>query len=536
MGRKINALDMRTKKKISAEVVEDIPLEKIVDNIAREYALVDDIQGDKKYIELTKKFLKIYKRKMTKVKDNSEIESKYVDFVYKTVAAEFCDIITKEDLKALRAKTVNSAWKMKQRWYKKCIKSLESKKNEFILKEHEEVLEEYIKNERIVRDDLEIDDPNDLIEYRKTYLEKWVKDSNLMISDFPYLGEMSMKKIESAFARDLVLCMTERLRSEYSYDFSRLVVRNISGLPPALFNNNRRGRKSEKDLMQKREDNLYEGINKTTKGICGDRIDVTYEFYLPDEAECDIGGLKLELANEITEPNARRKLSLDEKDLEIAKFVYNYDASFYYKIYLKEIIDELGLVKNQDSYDEVEARLLKLPFYTFYARKYDVNGNLEKRTVFNLFSQVTTYKDENNRWIVEVRKAIVDVIEKRTMEVMYKNELKRLKTRSAKELTYVLEGNRITYIATGENVKETYYEYRLDFFKWYINTNKKTIKQQMKEIADALEEIKQNQFIIKDYKVYNTYFEVLFYEDMERRQKIFSRTTAPLPAYLKEDD
>lgn len=57
----------------------------------------------------------------------------------------------------------------------------------------------------------------------------------------------------------------------------------------------------------------------------------------------------------------------------------------------------------------------------------------------------------------------------------------------------------------------------------------------MEYLELGFSEIKENQFIIKDYKRGNSYFDVYFYEDFEKRKRLINNTILSLPDYMIED-
>lgn len=526
-----------------------VDVDALTERKSKVYSLIEEIQNEKSYLKLTKRYFEVYKIKENKPHD--EIGAEYIDFVCDVVDEKFGKVSNARDVQTLRNNVTTLSWRLKTRWVKACVESLDNKRSKFIKKEYEDLQKEYVKYDgEILRTDLNIKKPEEIIEYRTKTLKEWASSVECPITDFPYLEELSLSKIKSAFTHDLVLCITNVLKEKYKYDLNNMVVKNVSGLPTGLFAPLARGVKKNVMNVQKTQELSYESKVIDTKGQTGSHIDVQYSFSLNDdgnevvdakdfnksevleEFSDGVEPLKILLVNKETEKKAMPKIFLDKQDLAIIRFAFGYQILNSYKLPLSEILDHLNIKKNKENYKRIKDRLLKLPYYTFYTKKLDDSGEIEKETTFNLFQSISIEKDVSGRLLVEVKKATVDEIEKRGTEILYRKELQKLKTHQATDLAFFLEGRRVQLITTGCDVKSKYYKFDLDFLKWYITLTKKTLRQQMNEVKAAFEEIKENQFIIKDYRVANSHFEVLFYEDIEKRKLIFKNTILSLPEYL----
>lgn len=536
-----------------------IDIEALTEQKSKMYSIIEEIQNEEKYLRLTKKYFQIHKMKLNK--SHEEIGAEYIDFVCDIVYEKFGKAVTSRDVHSIRGKVTTLSWRLKTRWVAACMDSLENKKPKFIQKEYEDLQKEYLKYDgEILRTDVDIKDPKEIIEQRINYLKEWNSNIEYPITDFPYLEELSLSKIKSAFTHDLVLCVTEVLKEKYNYDINRMVVKNVRGLPTGIFAPHSTGRTTNIMNVQKSEELRYDSKVLDTKGQSGSQIDISYSFTLNgvDEDKERVEGkgelvevvsstekkvqtdelepLKILLVNKDTEKKAMSKIFLDKQDLALIRYAFGFENADPYqckfKVYLSEILDHLEITKSKDNYERIKNRLLKLPYYTFYTKKVDGTGDVKKECTFNVFKSISIEKDAEGRLVVEIQKNLVDEIEDRGTELIYKKELQKLKTHQAKDLAFFLEGRRIQLIASGCDVKNQYYKYDLDFLKWYITITKKTLRKEMQEVEAAFKEIMENQFIIKDYKVGNSHFEVLFYEDIERRKLIFKNTILSLPEYL----
>lgn len=487
-----------------------------------------------KFRLLTKRYFELFMIKENK--STEEIKPQYMEFIYKTISEKFENVENSQDVRDLRQATSSLLWRLKQRWTKSALDSLDKNTNKLLRREYLYLRNEFLKNGRVIS--MNIEKPEEIINIREEFLKEWCSNINYNASDYPYLDELSISKINSAFTHDLIICITEILKNEYDFDINKIIIKSPVGLPAGLFTPFSRGRKSNVLGVSKVDKLAYKSNDYDTKNEEGQIVDVSYEFSTRPQTNLDkndlnnIEPLILELIDEEKEKKALSKLFLDKQDLAIIRFAYSYSYLNSYSLYVSDIIKFLGITENKNNYRNIENRLLKLPYYTFYTKEYYDNGDFSE-TTFNLFSRIHIKKDDSGRKIVQITKAFVEEVEKRSSEIMYRNELKKLKSHQAIDLAYFLEGKRSFLISTGANIKTEYYRFDMDFLKFYIHMNsKKTFKQKMEELELAFHEIKENQFIIKDYKMGNSYFEVLFYEDIEKRQLLLNNTILSLPEYL----
>lgn len=487
-----------------------------------------------KFRLLTKRYFELFMIKENK--PTQEIKPQYMDFIYKTIGEKFEKVENSQDVRDLRHVTNTVLWKLKKRWAKSALDSLEKKPNKLLKKEYLSLRNEVLKHGKIVS--MNIDKPEDIITIREEFFKEWCSNINNNVSDYPYLDELSISKINSAFTHDLIMCVTEILKNEYEFDINKIVINSPVGLPAGLFTPYSRGRKANVLGVSKVDRLAYKSKDYDTKNEDGQIVDVSYEFSTTPKTNIDSNDLNnikpliLELIDEKKEKKALSKLFLDKQDLTIIRFAYSYSYLNSYSLYVSDIIKFLGITDSKHNYRNIENRLLKLPYYTFYTKEIDDNGDVSE-TTFNLFSRINIKKDNTGRKVVQITKAFVEEVEKRNAEIMYRSELKKLKSHQSVDLAYFLEGKRSYLISTGANIKTEYFRFDMDFLKFYIHiNNKKTFKQRMLELELAFNEIKENQFIIKDYIMGNSYFEVLFYEDIEKRQLLLNNTILSLPDYF----
>ena len=173
---------------------------------------------------------------------------------------------------------------------------------------------------------------------------------------------------------------------------------------------------------------------------------------------------------------------------------------------------------------------MKLPRYNFYAEKISPDGNIKSKTVFNLFSGVNiTINEETGERIINTAKSNLFRLNPFSMEIMYKTELKKIKSEDSKSVAYFLEGRRLYLISQGIDLKNEAQSISLKEFKKFLKLNLNKPKEAVAIISKVLDEIIKNQFIVKSYNVkYYTFF-IDFYESDERKQLLLDKTIISLP-------
>ncbi|WP_051365940.1 hypothetical protein [Metaclostridioides mangenotii] len=402
-------------------------------------------------------------------------------------------------------------------------------------KEYEESKKTYIKNGFITST---INTPEELLNHRKDFLEKWASKREYNVSDYIYLSELSDSKIQSAFTHDLILCISDVLKDDYDYNIDRVKIESPSGLAPGLFIPRKRGRKPNSSNIIKQDNNSYKSDLYDVKSDSGDQMDLFYEFNFDNKTikskTKDLDGIILELNSIDDGRRSISTLSLDKLDLDIARFTYSYSPLINYTFYLSDLLKDLGLSDSKDNYENVEDKLTKLTFYTFYTETYHEDGTIKSKTSFNLFSRIHS-EEINGRKAVKVTKAIVEEVERETTRIMYKNQLKKLKIPQSTDLAYMLEGIRISEVNRGIDIKDKKYIFDLDQLKFDIHFETDTTeKERMAMVENMLNEIVENQFIIKRFVVGHGYFDIYFYEDVEKRKSLINNTVLSLPTYIIE--
>ncbi|EQF26827.1 hypothetical protein QEW_1047 [Clostridioides difficile CD160] len=495
--------------------------------------IIHAIYEQEKFKFITQRFFEVY---MIKEHDTIEnVRPIFEDFLSSTILSKLNYLTTPRKTKKLRSQEITSSWRIKNNWVKMALDSMNSNKGEpkLLKREYLSIRDEYLKNQGKIKS-IDLDSPEQLIEMRETTLRNWAFDSFYNISDFPYLFEMSDSKIKSAFSHDLLLCITEILKAQYEYDINKIVLTTPAYIAPGIFLPTIRPRKIKNLEIVKTDDNSYVSNEYNAKDHKGVQLNLLYKFSFDfkDKNGSDIENFRTELSNSETEKKAMPKISLDKKDLAIIIYIeriFNLDTATFY---LVDLLKHLGLARAKKNYDDIRERLLKLPYYTV-DKSVEKGGKIKRKGTFNFFTSVDIITTESNREIVKVIRAVPPEFDRVSTDLMYENELKKLKLEQSINLAYFLEGRRNYLIRCGEDLQNKTYRFFIDNLKYEVHIDsKKTLKTNMTYLELAFNEIKMNQFIIKDYVMGKDYFDVSFYENTEKQRCLLNSIIGSLPEYI----
>ena len=88
------------------------------------------------------------------------------------------------------------------------------------------------------------------------------------------------------------------------------------------------------------------------------------------------------------------------------------------------------------------------------------------------------------------------------MEIMYKKELEKLKSDDAKSVAYLLEGARLYLISEGIDLSTYIHNIPMREFRKYMKVDINKKKEAKTLISKVLDEIIENQFILKSYEIF----------------------------------
>lgn len=463
-----------------------------------EETILTAIYETDKFKQIAKNFLEV--KKIKNKEDIKTITNNFKFIVLNTINENLDNFLNEYGIKGLRKKIGNSTFKLKTRWYDNAIKK-------YLKEEVENANINFIKTGIVNKEFANVDI---LKQSRLTFLNNWKSDIRYNITDYPYLHKLTDKKIENAFKNDIILCITEELMTEYNFNIENILIKTPEPVAPSLFIPVKTGRRKEINTNDiKYKSDLLSIIESDE----GDRTDYFYEIEKIDNEE-EFFNLKL-----------NNNYKLDQQDLDIIRYAYTYSYHDFNTFNTNDVLRFLGLSKNKYNQEKIENKFMKLPRYTFYAEKVSPDGNITSKTVFNLFSGVNiTINEETGERIINTAKSNLFRLNPFSMEIMYKKELKKIKSEETKSIAYFLEGRRLYLISQGIDLKNNPQNITLREFRKFIKINLNKPKEAVTLVSKVLDEIINSQFILKSYEIKYYSFFINFYESDERKQLLLDKT------------
>lgn len=204
-------------------------------------------------------------------------------------------------------------------------------------------------------------------------------------------------------------------------------------------------------------------------------------------------------------------------------------------VYLNELLLEFYGSDNAKNYKNLRERLFRLGFFRV-ARIYN-DGVVKIRS---LFDTLDIDKDENNRWYVhgKVSDTIWDIIVRDNFVKIYSEKINELKSDLAHHLAFIIQKERILHHEKGKDT--IVFRLKWNDFLTSIRMNKRSKEENMKEIAKGLSEIREKNFLIKDFQRDTSYsFLIQCYTlneyELKDRVSIHSIFSKPSSNLLLED-
>lgn len=474
-----------------------------------------------------------YFEAMTVSSDKSieEIKSDFLDLVRTHLMSKVQYLSSVDSVKKQYRQILNPIARLKKRWVNMALESYEGKKNCLMKNEYLELKREIIRNQKILS--LDIDNLTEFYEYRKNSLEEW-RRSKYLVSDFIYLSELSESKINSAIKYDVYKIALDILVLEYDGNIFSSREQNISQLSSSLFQPVKPGRKANGTGVKKEQTGIYTSDKKSMQDRDGNLVDSSYVFDLAKEFPDDYAyNLNRELLSKEESKTSLSKamstIALDELDLKIIRLIYSNNNNTSETSFLIEyFVKRLNLENKPANIKKVEDKLLKLPYYAFYMEKQDeLNPDTQIRASFNLFSKVYIANRVDGKRFATVTYSNGILANKVSTQNLYRSQLRKLKSIDSVNLAYFLEGERVHRLNfLGKSPSEPLV-INLQQFEWYVYMDKKiynTLNKKIELLRNLLNEIVENNFIIKNFEIneLSGQVAVYFYEETEKLKDLFS--------------
>ncbi|MDF2879469.1 MAG: hypothetical protein K0R54_26 [Clostridiaceae bacterium] len=332
------------------------------------------------------------------------------------------------------------------------------------------------------------------LSYKFKELEEWSTNPECYISDFIYLNSKTKNRIETAIKSDILLLIVKIIIRDYDGQISNAVIDRADALV----------------------DNPIFADGKVLLPI-GDWLEtqdveeVAYSDYIVDDEFI----LRTIMSNKLNKNLfAKQNFALDEKDSAIINYAVTKIDELFYKektveVEIGELVEHIYSSRGGLNYDEVENRILKIG-------SYQVSGILKKDgnikdTLFllNFFQSASVKTDETTgkRIAVIVFSDLLhqQYIKKKTVRV-YSNKMKSLSIPLSTLLIYCLQKERINCY-TKKKPYSGLFSYK--WFRYKVRFREKK-EENMKLLAESLNEFKNKRIIIQDFRRVRDSFEIEF--------------------------
>ena len=486
-------------------------------------ALIQAIYKSEQFSELTERYLDITE----KMGETRGLPKSYKDFVSKILEENIENFETITAARRLRRKIRDNSIDLKKRWVAMALKTIEKKQNKYLYKEIKPLGED---QEAI----------DELIEKRTTELNDWSSSIKNKVADYIYIEELSDFKILTAFKYDLLLCVTEILKDTYNFDIEGIRIYMPSIGAPAMAKKQKSGVRRNNYNVHHVKDSSFESDTYTVTSNEDENIQLDFKYVMdfnlidhkidkrPENSKLNqVQIIKETLLNNPYSKKELSELSFDDEDLNIARYTFSKTLLFGKAAFdMCELVDFLGAPNTTKTYSRLAKKLKKLPGYTFHTEQKDSKGIVIKQVTYNIFSQITVEKVGNNVRVTAWR-SFNEEMEKANLEIMYKNEFKKLKEPGTRNIAFLLEGKRVRELQKHRNIKDIPYRFSMEALMIHVNLDHlKTHKDKMNYLENIIQDIKEEQFIISKYTVNRRlgFFEVYFYDDLEKRERLIENT------------
>ncbi|CCF16706.1 hypothetical protein BLGI_4675 [Brevibacillus laterosporus GI-9] len=324
----------------------------------------------------------------------------------------------------------------------------------------------------------------DLPKLRLEQIKKWATTSSTFLSDYRYLSSKKKNQIEKALDTDLNFIIAEIIDQ---YDLTNAV--DIQ--PHGLIENVVFAEKST-SLKIKKEINAI-----TQKETYFDDYEISDNEFLRTIIKVEDGDFLL----------ADKSLtkSLDATDQEIIFYVLSQkDESFYtdrtITVDISKLVGKAYKSQGVKNYVEIEKRLRKIRSFGFQAV---IKKQSEKARPgsadWSIFDSVVINSNQNGRRYAEIVIGTYfhqQYINQQTVKI-YRDSLNSIQGNISKILVHALQKERLERYVQGNKFKDVF---PLSFFTRKVRMDKRKTEANMRKIQDALEEFKDLNILIADYK------------------------------------
>lgn len=342
-----------------------------------------------------------------------------------------------------------------------------------------------------------VDDISELFDLRVQHVEEWAKNTESHLTEFRYLSFKKKFQVEKAFETDLIFIISNIIIDEFDGD----LLKSIDESPYGLIDN---PLFSDKAIKMK----LQSDIDAETK------TEIYYSDYDMDDDHLLRTIIKLEEGDTI-HANKNIIKTLDKVDREIILHVLRQRDEVFYtdrtiSVDIGSLVSKFYTSKSIKSYQAIEEKLEKIKSFEFQAI---IKKKSEKfrdgKAKWSIFDTLYINTDDNGRRYAEITIGTYfhqQFINDQTVKI-YSNVLESIEGNVSKILVHALQKERLERHLQNKPLTDIF---RHQYFSRKIRLDKRKIDANIKMIESSLQEFKQLNILIHDYKRIDKAFQISF--------------------------
>jgi hypothetical protein len=337
-----------------------------------------------------------------------------------------------------------------------------------------------------------VEDLQDLRAVRVKEVEEWATSRTTNLTDYPYLSSKTQFQLERAFKADFAYLISVFILDNYDGDLSKSIIHHPNVLVDTpIF--------AESQSVMK----MFQEVDEENQPILANEYKVDEDFLIRSI-------IKLKEGDKVI----RKTKTLDEKDNTIIQYVLSQrDQRFFTerKIYIDvlDLVVNLYKSKGAKNYQLVEERLQKIARYTIEAIIKKSTKGRDGKLSFTIFDRVIIDTDDAGKRYAEILVGDTlyqQLFNQQTVQI-YSDNIKRLENPYSRILIFALQKERLERYIQNKPFRDIF-DYK--FFAHKVRFQTRKIDNNMEMLNAALQEFKDQNIIIEDFRRIHQSFEITF--------------------------
>ena len=436
----------------------------------------------------------------------------FQDFINDVLNSDFKNRTSKEDLQEIKNNITRNKNKKKKNWLK--VFETDYKSLQTPNPSTSTLLYEFKTYEMMQIDELKrafgVNSAKELIDLRYAEVKSWEKDKNSKLVDFRYFKDKKPNQKLTAFRDDLVLEIIDISNKHFNGSLNDFLTQRAT------------------DLI----DNPIFGINKMLLQM-DTAIDETSnspvlfnDYYVSEDY------ILRTLIREPENVKVKECYILDERDSEIIDMIYSKIRPNFYRdktieIDIGEITKRIYPTSNGYAYKDAENRIMKISMYQIQGLIKEKDDIKDTKFNINFFDHVVIETDPISK--KRIAKIVFGeilhsrYIHNKTVKIA-SYQYKQMDSFLSKMLFFTLQKERLEKSVT-QNIGFYFGEYDYMFFRHKIRFRSRKKAENMKLIEESLNEFKDKEFLIRNFKRNIDSFLIEFYPLTKEEKEDFGINT-----------